>query len=210
MKTAPFRLVEHEDGYIIYQGDKIYETKLYTNIFVYDKGLGEVAVRRLNEDKPTLVNRYLCKFSREELLDMVRQLQKHDALERWGWDGTNDFLKCESLFSDRHIRQLIDGYTEIGSLNVIADLGMGDAYASFDPFCGIGPFEYFYNMAERIWDEEEREINFDQEFTEQIEYKYNACFLPPATGRPWEEGGEGKVRKRFYEKLTKLILGDNL
>ena len=55
METADYKLVEHEGGYIIYKGDEVYKTKLYTNIFVYDKGLGEVAVRKLNEGKPNVV-----------------------------------------------------------------------------------------------------------------------------------------------------------
>ena len=114
MKTADYRLVEHEGGYVVYKGDELYETKLYTKIFVLDKGLGDAVVRKMNEGKPLVVQRYLRKFNKAELVEMIRQLMKRDP---YSPDQIADM--CEAILEEPSIRRIIDAYTEIGTFDLL-------------------------------------------------------------------------------------------
>lgn len=188
MTTAEYKLVEHEGGYLIYKGNEVYETKLYTNIFVYDKDLGEVAVRKLNEGKPNVVLRYLQKFDRAELFEFIKQTENHDFYsEVLLIPATALVIELEEFLSDAQLRKLIDAYVELGTLALPLYFATTDAYERYDPFLSYYSVGEFDDIAGQISDYFsdilEREVEIDYEFINQLGYRFDATMRPKSKKR---------------------------
>lgn len=199
MKNREYKLVKHEEGYIIYKGDEIYKTPLYTNIFVYDKGLGEAAVRKLNEGKTMLVQQYLRKYDRAELLKLMQQTEAHDIYTGL-FDHTSTIVKCEEFFSDIHLRKLIDAFSELGTMSFPFAIGVVDIYDDFDPFLsyyGVEAFSdrYSEQIAEYLFDQFDIDTEINDEEIKRIGDKYNAFLLPKSQKR----------RELLWDKLNDCL-----
>lgn len=188
METADYKLVEHEGGYIIYKGDEVYKTKLYTNIFVYDKGLGEVAVRKLNEGKPNVVLRYLQKFDRAKLIELIKQTENHDLYSKVSCLPTTNLVTAlDEFLSDAHLRKLIDAYVELGTLALPLSIATRDVYDEYDPFLSsysVGAFDIYGDMiGDYFYDALEQEVDIDYKYIEQIGDRFNATMRPKSKAR---------------------------
>ena len=190
MKSAEYKLVEHDGGYIIYKGNDVYETPLYTNIFVYDKCLGDAAVRKLNEGKPNIVLRYLQKFDRAKLFEFIKQADGHDFYSEVLLNSKGSatlVIALEEFFSDAHLRKLIDAYVEFGTLALPLYIATSDIYEQYDPFLSYYSVGEFDNLAEQIsdyfYDFLEREVDIDCKFINQLGYRFNATMRPKSKKR---------------------------
>lgn len=190
MKSAEYRLVEHDGGYIIYKGNEVYETQLLTNIFVYDKCLGDAAVRKLNEGKPNVVLRYLQKFDRAQLLELIKQTEGHDFYSEVLFFSKNAValvIALEEFLSDAHLRKLIDAYVEFGTLALPFYIATSDVYDQYDPLLSYYSVGEFDNLAEEIsdyfYDSLEREVEIDCKFINQLGYRFNATMRPKSKKR---------------------------
>lgn len=190
MKSAEYRLVEHDGGYIIYKGSEVYETQLLTNIFVYDKCLGDAAVRKLNEGKPNVVLRYLQKFDRAQLLELIKQTEGHDFYSEVLFFSKNAValvIALEEFLSDAHLRKLIDAYVEFGTLALPFYIATSDVYEQYDPLLSYYSVGEFDNLAEEIsdyfYDSLEREVEIDCKFINQLGYRFNATMRPKSKKR---------------------------
>ena len=188
MKTAEYKLVEHEGGYIIYKGNEVYETKLYTNIFVYDKGLGEVAVRKLNEEKPNVVLRYLQKFDRAKLLEFIKQTENHDLYSEVLTLPTIALVTgIEEFLSDVQLRKLIDAYVELGTLSLPLYIATSDIYEEYDLFLsyyGVGEFDDLADeISDYFNDVLEREVDLDNKYINLLGDRFNATMRPKSKKR---------------------------
>lgn len=190
MKSAEYRLVEHDGGYIIYKGNVVYETQLLTNIFVYDKCLGDAAVRKLNEGKPNVVLRYLQKFDRAQLLELIKQTEGHDFYSEVLFFSKNAValvIALEEFLSDAHLRKLIDAYVEFGTLALPFYIATSDIYEQYDPLLSYYSVGEFDNLAEEIsdyfYDSLEREVEIDCKFINQLGYCFNATMRPKSKKR---------------------------
>ena len=190
MKSAEYRLVEHDGGYIIYKGNEVYETQLLTNIFVYDKCLGDAAVRKLNEGKPNVVLRYLQKFDRAQLLELIKQTEGHDFYSEVLFFSKNAValvIALEEFLSDAHLRKLIDAYVEFGTLALPFYIATSDVYEQYDPLLSYYSVGEFDNLAEEIsdyfYDSLEREVEIDCKFINQLGYRFNATMRPKSKKR---------------------------
>ena len=202
MKTADYRLVEHEGGYIIYQGEEVYETKLYTNIFVYDKGLGDAIVRKMNEGKPLVVQRYLRKFNKAELVEMIRQLMKRDPYSPYQIADM-----CDAILEEPSIRRIIDAYTEIGTFELLERFCFFDAYEDddyeYDPFLsyyGIDAYDnmdYIYESFEEQLLDCGREVEIDRKYAKMLTQKYDAFIIPKSPGR---KAKYLKLRDKYFDE----------
>ncbi len=185
---AEYKLVEHEGGYIIHKGDDVYETKLYTNIFVYDKGLGEVAVRKFNEGKPNVVLRYLQKFDRAKLIEFIKQAHKHDLYSNMLLLSSPDMvIALEEFISDAQLRKLIDAYVELGTLSLPLSIATKDVYDDYDPFLsyyGAGEFDLLAERIDEYFDDYlQREIDLDYKYINQLGDRFNAKIRPKSKKR---------------------------
>ena len=190
MKSAEYRLVEHDGGYIIYKGNEVYETQLLTNIFVYDKCLGDAAVRKLNEGKPNVVLRYLQKFDRAQLLELIKQTEGHDFYSEVLFFSKNAValvIALEEFLSDAHLRKLIDAYVEFGTLALPFYIATSDVYEQYDPLLSYYSVGEFDSLAEEIsdyfYDSLEREVEIDCKFINQLGYRFNATMRPKSKKR---------------------------
>ena len=190
MKSAEYRLVEHDGGYIIYKGNVVYETQLLTNIFVYDKCLGDAAVRKLNEGKPNVVLRYLQKFDRAQLLELIKQTEGHDFYSEVLFFSKNAValvIALEEFLSDAHLRKLIDAYVEFGTLALPFYIATSDIYEQYDPLLSYYSVGEFDNLAEEIsdyfYDFLEREVDIDCKFINQLGDRFNATMRPKSKKR---------------------------
>ena len=190
MKSAEYRLVEHDGGYIIYKGNEVYETQLLTNIFVYDKCLGDAAVRKLNEGKPNVVLRYLQKFDRAQLLELIKQTEGHDFYSEvlfFSKKAAELVIALEEFLSDAHLRKLIDAYVEFGTLALPFYIATSDVYDQYDPLLSYYSVGEFDSLAEEIsdyfYDSLEREVEIDCKFINQLGYRFNATMRPKSKKR---------------------------
>ena len=188
MKSTEYKLVEHDGGYIIYKGNDVYETPLYTNIFVYDKCLGDAAVRKLNEGKPNIVLRYLQKFDRAKLFEFIKQTEGHDLYSEVLLISAVDLvIALEEFLSDAHLRKLIDAYVEFGTLALPFYIATSDIYEKYDPFLSYYSVGEFDNLAEQIsdyfYDILEKEVDIDHKFINQLGYRFNATMRPKSKKR---------------------------
>jgi hypothetical protein len=189
MKPTEYKLVEHEGGYIIYKDNEVYETKLYTNIFVYDKSVGEVAVRKLNEGKSNIVLRYLQKFDRSKLIEFIGQTEKHDIYSNILSLSNNAALvkALDEFLSDAQLRKLIDAYVELGTLALPLSIATSDIYEQYDPFLSYYSVGEFDGLAEQIsdpfYDFLEREVDIDYKYINQLGDRFNATMRPKSKKR---------------------------
>ena len=190
MKSTDYKLVEHDGGYIIYKDNDVYETQLYTNIFVYDKGLGEAAVRKFNEGKPNVVLRYLQKFGRAELIELIKQTENHDFYSEVLLSSNNSaalVIALEEFFSDAHLRKLIDAYVEFGTLALPLSIATSDIYDQYDPFLSyysVGEFDGLAELINNYFDDIlEREVAIDYKFINQLGRRFNATMRPKSKKR---------------------------
>lgn len=190
MKSSEYKLVEHEGGYIIYKDNDVYETQLYTNIFIYDKGLGDAAVRKLNEGKPNVVLRYLQKFGRAKLLEFIKHTEGHDLYSEVLYFSDKPaalVIALEDFLSDAHLRKLIDAYVEFGTLALPFYIAIYDIYEEYDPFLsyyGVGEFDDLAEQISFYFDESlEREVDIDLKFINQLGYRFNATMRPKSKKR---------------------------
>lgn len=188
MKSTEYKLVEHNGGYVIYKGNEVYETQLCTNIFVYDKCLGDVAVRKLNEGKPNVVLRYLQQFDRAKLFEFIKQTEGHDLYSEVLLISAVDLVIALAEFlSDAHLRKLIDAYVEFGTLALPLYIATSDIYENYDPFLSYYSVGEFDELAERIsdyfYDILEKEVDIDHKFINQLGYRFNATMRPKSKKR---------------------------
>lgn len=122
MKTRDSVEVKEKDGrYWLYMNDLEYLTPFYLELSSKDKGLIEAAARKIHEGKPTLVMKYLSKYSNEELVDLMLDLKQNDIC--WfRFTFTNKPELCASSFSNLQLRKLIDAYTDCGSMILAFDV----------------------------------------------------------------------------------------
>lgn len=188
MKSTEYKLVEHNGGYVIYKGNEVYATQLCTNIFVYDKCLGDVAVRKLNEGKPNVVLRYLQQFDRAKLFEFIKHTEGHDLYSEVLLISAVDLvIALEEFLSDAHLRKLIDAYVEFGTLALPLYIATSDIYENYDPFLSYYSVGEFDELAERIsdyfYDILEKEVDIDHKFINQLGYRFNATMRPKSKKR---------------------------
>ena len=123
-----YSVIEREGRYWLSFNDRMYITPFYLNISSEDKGLVEAAARKIEEGKPTLVMRYLCKYSNEELVKLMQDLKVGD-IYWYRYSFTNDPELCASSFSNLQLRKLIDAYTDCGSMGLVCNVASKTDYS---------------------------------------------------------------------------------
>lgn len=189
-----YKLIEKENKYFIYEGDKEYLTPILLPIVTSDKGLAEAILHKMNDGEQEAVKQYLDKYNSDELTNMILELASADP-----YYSDNEikmyFKHCKEYIEDSHLKLLIDGYSECGSVLAPFILGTFDVYDEdinfeYDPF--------LYAMAassgtdisalndsltytlDPIYDALDND-DFEQvseEFLLQLCEKYNATLLP--------------------------------
>ena len=73
-----YHVCEKDNRFYIYEGEQEHRTIILSTISSSDKGLIEAISRKMNEGKPKLVNLYLCKFDKQGLIDILKDLSIND------------------------------------------------------------------------------------------------------------------------------------
>lgn len=119
-----FQVVEKDNRFFIYEGEKEHRTIILNTISSSDKGLIEAIARKMNEGKPNLVNLYLCKFDKQGLIDLVKDLSINDKCASALYLGLPDFL---AGLKEIKIRKIVNVYSECGDVELAIQIGTIDA-----------------------------------------------------------------------------------
>ena len=119
-----FHVVEKENRFFIYKENDEFRTVIQNTISSADKGLAEAIARKMNEGKPNLVNLYLCKFDKQDLIDLLIDLSVNDN------NFTCTSLELPELFNglkDIQLRKIANVYSECGDISLAIIIGTMDA-----------------------------------------------------------------------------------
>ena len=96
----------------------MFRTPCHLTISSIDKGLVEAIARKHEEGKPNLVKRYLLKYTNEELATLMHDLRQEDVVY-YRYPFSNNPALCADMFTNKQLREMIDAYTECGSMNLV-------------------------------------------------------------------------------------------
>lgn len=113
-----FSVVNHCGRYYLYEYNNMFRTPCHLTISSIDKGLVEAIARKHEEGKPNLVKRYLLKYTNEELATLMHDLRQEDVVY-YRYPFSNNPALCADMFTNKQLREMIDAYTECGSMNLV-------------------------------------------------------------------------------------------
>ena len=204
-----FTVVNDGGRYFLYEDGKKYTTPCCFNISSLDKELVEVIGRKIAEGKPTLVNRYLCKYDNDDLVSIIRELSDQDGF--WArFEIVNNPALCARVFKNIQLRNLIDAYSECGSVNLAINVTANDAEEDFDPFmagmamtsglslsaAGEAASMFYEELCDYFEYDEDKDVSeiLSKSYLEYFVDKYNALLVPK---------GE-KARSKYWDLLYHL------
>lgn len=204
-----YRLVEKESKYFVYDGETEYLTPILLPIATSDKGLAESILRKMNEGEQDAVTQYLDKYNTEELAKIILELASADPY--YSDIDLKKYLSDNKEYTeDSHLKLLIDGFSESGSVLVPFILGTFDVYDEdinydYDPFLygmaassgtDISPLgdslTYTLDPICEFFDfDEEKLSQISEDFLIDLCEKYNAALLPSTE----------KDRRKFFTNM---------
>lgn len=200
-----YKVVEKENKYYIFEGEKEYLTPILLPIATSDKGLAESILRKMNEGDQDAVMQYLDKYNTTELTTMILELASTDPYYS-DFDLKTYLNDGKEYIEDSHLKLLIDGFSESGSVLLPFILGTFDVYDEYinwqyDPFlCGmaassgvsITPWDdslifTLDPIYDALCEDDEKTAQIAEDFLIEQCKKYNATLLPSSD----------KERKKF-------------
>ena len=118
-----YHVCEKDNRFYIYEGEQEHRTVILSTISSSDKGLIEAISRKMNEGKPKLVNLYLCKFDKQGLIDILKDLSINDRCLSAISLKLPDFLIG---LKEIQLRKIINVYSECGDVELAIQIGTID------------------------------------------------------------------------------------
>ena len=118
-----YQVCEKENRFFIFKGEKEHRTMIQSTISSSDKGLVEAIVRKMNEGKPNLVNLYLCKFEKQGLVDIIKDLSINDrCLSNLSLELPDFLVGLKEI----QLRKIVNVYSECGDVELAIQIGTID------------------------------------------------------------------------------------